>query len=136
MNQTLGRGTLLIAYVILAVAAGIALFPLSLMVISSLCAGASDHARIALDQRLSARHDDTTDPALSFPALLRLYASWTNRQCSPYPSFIPRSSVRSPSFCCGLTFSRSPRNSRKRPLSTALIVVQVFYSVLLPLEGM
>src|ERR1700693_5275628 len=36
MNQTLGRGTLLVAYVILAVAAVIALFPLSLMVISSL----------------------------------------------------------------------------------------------------
>jgi len=36
MNQNLGRGTLLIAYFILAVAAVIALFPLSLMVISSL----------------------------------------------------------------------------------------------------
>ena len=35
MNQHLGRGTLLIAYFILAVAAVIALFPLSLMVISS-----------------------------------------------------------------------------------------------------
>jgi raffinose/stachyose/melibiose transport system permease protein len=36
MNQNLGRGTLLVAYFILAVAAVIALFPLSLMVISSL----------------------------------------------------------------------------------------------------
>ena len=36
MNQHLGRGTLLIAYFILAVAAVIALFPLSLMVISAL----------------------------------------------------------------------------------------------------
>jgi raffinose/stachyose/melibiose transport system permease protein len=36
MNQNLGRGTLLVAYFILAVAAAIALFPLSLMVISSL----------------------------------------------------------------------------------------------------
>jgi raffinose/stachyose/melibiose transport system permease protein len=36
MNQTLGRGTLLAAYFILAVAAIIALFPLSLMVISAL----------------------------------------------------------------------------------------------------
>jgi raffinose/stachyose/melibiose transport system permease protein len=36
MNQTLGRGTLFVAYFILAVAAIIALFPLSLMVISAL----------------------------------------------------------------------------------------------------
>jgi len=36
MNQTLGRGTLLAAYFMLAVAAVIALFPLSLMVISAL----------------------------------------------------------------------------------------------------
>ena len=36
MNQTLGRGTLLAAYFILAVTAVIALFPLSLMVISAL----------------------------------------------------------------------------------------------------
>ena len=36
MNQHLGRGTLLVAYCILAVAAAIALFPLALMVISSL----------------------------------------------------------------------------------------------------
>jgi raffinose/stachyose/melibiose transport system permease protein len=36
MNQHLGRGTLLIAYFILAVAAVIALFPLSLMIISAL----------------------------------------------------------------------------------------------------
>lgn len=36
MNQTLGRGTLLVANFILAVAAAIALFPLSLMVISAL----------------------------------------------------------------------------------------------------
>ncbi|MBV9674371.1 MAG: carbohydrate ABC transporter permease [Verrucomicrobia bacterium] len=36
MNQTLGRGTLLAAYFILAVAATVALFPLSLMVISAL----------------------------------------------------------------------------------------------------
>jgi raffinose/stachyose/melibiose transport system permease protein len=36
MNQTLGRGTISISYFILAVAAVIALFPLSLMVVSSL----------------------------------------------------------------------------------------------------
>jgi raffinose/stachyose/melibiose transport system permease protein len=36
MNQHLGRGTLLVSYLILAVAAVIALFPLSLMLISSL----------------------------------------------------------------------------------------------------
>jgi raffinose/stachyose/melibiose transport system permease protein len=36
MNQHLGRGTLLVAYLILAVAAVIALFPLSLMVVSAL----------------------------------------------------------------------------------------------------
>ena len=36
MNQTLGRGTILISYFILAVGAVIALFPLSLMVISAL----------------------------------------------------------------------------------------------------
>jgi raffinose/stachyose/melibiose transport system permease protein len=36
MNQNLGRGTLLVAYFVLAVAAVIALFPLSLMVVSSL----------------------------------------------------------------------------------------------------
>jgi len=36
MNQNLGRGTLLIAYLVLAIAAVIALFPLSLMIISSL----------------------------------------------------------------------------------------------------
>jgi len=36
MNQTLGRGTLMAANFILAIAAGIALFPLSLMVISAL----------------------------------------------------------------------------------------------------
>ncbi len=36
MNQTLGRGTVFISYFILAVAAGIALFPPSLMLISSL----------------------------------------------------------------------------------------------------
>src|SRR5258707_9244163 len=36
MNRNLGRGTMLIAYFILAVAAVIALFPLSLMIISSI----------------------------------------------------------------------------------------------------
>src|ERR1700740_3109297 len=36
MNQNLGRGTLLVAYFILAVAAVVSLFPLSLMVISAL----------------------------------------------------------------------------------------------------
>ena len=36
MNQNLGRGTMLVAYFILAVAAVIALFPLSLMIISSI----------------------------------------------------------------------------------------------------
>jgi raffinose/stachyose/melibiose transport system permease protein len=36
MNQNLGRGTLLMAYLVLAIAAVIALFPLSLMIISSL----------------------------------------------------------------------------------------------------
>src|SRR5260370_38461425 len=36
MNRNLGRGTMLIAYFILAVAAAIALFPLSLMIISSI----------------------------------------------------------------------------------------------------
>jgi raffinose/stachyose/melibiose transport system permease protein len=36
MNQNLGRGTMLVAYFILAVAAAIALFPLSLMIISSI----------------------------------------------------------------------------------------------------
>ena len=36
MNQNLGRGTLLVAYLVLAIAAVIALFPLSLMIISSL----------------------------------------------------------------------------------------------------
>jgi raffinose/stachyose/melibiose transport system permease protein len=35
MNQNLGRGTMLVAYIILAVAAVIALFPLSMMIISS-----------------------------------------------------------------------------------------------------
>jgi raffinose/stachyose/melibiose transport system permease protein len=35
MNQNLGRGTMLVAYFILAVAAVIALFPLSLMIVSS-----------------------------------------------------------------------------------------------------
>src|SRR5260221_2842492 len=36
MNRNLGRGTMLVAYFILAVAAVIALFPLSLMIISSI----------------------------------------------------------------------------------------------------
>jgi raffinose/stachyose/melibiose transport system permease protein len=36
MNQNLGRGTILVAYFVLAVAAVIALFPLSLMIISSI----------------------------------------------------------------------------------------------------
>jgi len=36
MNQTLGRSTIFISYFILAVAAVTALFPLSLMVVSSL----------------------------------------------------------------------------------------------------
>ena len=53
--------------------------------------------------------------------------------CSPYPSSIPRSSARSRSFCCALTFSRSPRRWKKRPSLTALIAGRSFTECSLPL---